>query len=68
MPESGIPGAEVLTESRVVAMWQDYLPRGHKLVTEDGAPLQIIYPGRPNGDRGADFLDAVIDTGTPERE
>jgi hypothetical protein len=54
---------KVLTESRVVEMWQDCLLRGYKPVTEDGVKLKIIYPGRLNGDRGADFLDAVIDTG-----
>lgn len=64
MPNVREPDTEqVLTESRVVAMWQDCLLRGYRPVTEDGTPLKIIYPGRPNSDRGADFLDAVIDTG-----
>ena len=31
-----------------------------ELITERGKPLKIIYPGRINDDRGADFRDAVI--------
>ena len=33
-----------------------------ELNTERGEPLKIIYPGRINDDRGADFRDAVIAT------
>ena len=33
-----------------------------ELITERGKPLKIIYPGRINDDRGADFRDAVIAT------
>ena len=36
---------------------------GAKLTTKNGKPLKIIYPGRINDDRGADFRDAVIATG-----
>ncbi len=32
------------------------------LVTEDGEPVRVIYPGRINDDRGADLRDAVIET------
>ncbi len=34
-----------------------------RLVTEDGRWIEIIYPGRLNDGRGADFRDAVILTG-----
>jgi hypothetical protein len=30
------------------------------LVTEDGQPLQIVFPGEPNSDQGPDFRDARI--------
>ena len=33
------------------------------MVTEEGERLKIIYPGRVNDDRGADFRDAVIAAG-----
>lgn len=50
-------------ESRVVRIWQDYLPGRSDLVTEDDGPVKVVYPGRPNDDRGADLRDAVIVTG-----
>jgi len=50
-------------ESRVVKIWRDQLPGRADLVTEEGEPVRIVYPGRLNGDRGADYRDAVIATG-----
>jgi len=32
-------------------------------VAEADEPVKIVYPGRPNDDRGADLRDAVISTG-----
>ena len=52
-----------LPESLVVKIWQHQLLDRNDLATEDGEPIKIIYPGRINDDRGADLLDAVIDTG-----
>jgi len=49
-------------ESRVVEIWRDRLPGRTDLVTEDNEPVRIVYPGRLNGDRGADYRDAVIAT------
>lgn len=49
-------------ESRVVKMWRDRLPGRTDLVTEDDEPVRIVYPGRLNDDRGADYRDAVIAT------
>ena len=43
-------------------MWRYQLLDGTKLVTEEGEPIEIIYPGRVNDDQGADFRDAVIAT------
>ncbi len=51
-----------LRESQIVQIWQRQLFDRTGLVTEDGRPLEIIYPGRINDDRGADFRDAVITT------
>lgn len=54
--------AGAFPESQVVAIWQNRLPGRTDLVTEEGEPIKIIYPGRINDDRGADLLDAVITT------
>jgi len=43
-------------------MWQRQLLSGAELVTEAGEPIKIIYPGRINDGRGADFRDAVMVT------
>ena len=49
-------------ESLIIKIWQHLLLDGTELVTEGGEPIKIIYPGRTNDDRGADFRDAVIAT------
>jgi hypothetical protein len=54
--------ATAIPERWVVEIWQKRLPGRTDLVTEDGEPLEIIYPGRINDGRGADLLDAVIAT------
>ncbi len=53
----------VITESQVVKIWQEFLPGQTDLETEEGGTVRIVYPGRPNDDRGADWRDAVIETG-----
>ena len=52
-----------LAESQLIKVWQHQLLDRAGLVTEDGAPLAVVYPGRLNDERGADFRDAVITTG-----
>jgi len=52
-----------LPESRVVKIWQECLPGRKDLFTEDKKSIEVVYPGRPNDDRGADFRDAVIAAG-----
>ena len=49
-------------ESQIVKIWQHLLLDRTELITEGGEPIKIIYPGRVNDDRGADFRDAVIVT------
>lgn len=65
MKESAAAGCLVrdrgLPEERVVEMWRQ-LPGRDGLVTEEGEPVRIVYPGRRNDGRGADLIDAVIDT------
>ncbi len=50
------------SERQIVKIWQQLSLSGTELNTERGEPLKIIYPGRINDDRGADFRDAVIAT------
>ncbi len=50
-------------ESLVVKIWQDCLAGRTDLVTEEDGPIEVVYPGRPNDDRGADLCDAIIATG-----
>jgi hypothetical protein len=50
-----------LPERVVVKIWEKLKDRAG-LTTAGGEPIRIIYPGRKNDDRGADFRDAVIDT------
>jgi hypothetical protein len=51
-----------LPEKRVVKIWQDCLPGRTDLYTEEDGPIEVVYPGRLNDDRGADFCDAIIAT------
>jgi len=51
-----------LPEREIIKVWQHLLLNRTELVTEEGERLKIIYPGRVNDDRGADFRDAVIAT------
>jgi len=44
-----------------VEMWQQLMDKA-ELTTVGGEPVKIIYPGRKNDYRGADFRDAVIAT------
>ena len=53
---------ENLSESQLIKIWQDQLLDRDGLATEDGEPVEIIYPGRLNDEQGADFRDAVIAT------
>ena len=50
-------------ESRVMEIWQGSIQARTDLFTEGNEPVKIVYPGRPNDDRGADLRDAVIATG-----
>jgi len=53
----------IFPESRVVRIWQDCLVGRTDLVTAEEGPVEIVYPGRPNDDRGADLKDCVIAVG-----
>jgi hypothetical protein len=50
-----------IPERVVVERWQQLMDRAD-LTTTDGELIRIVYPGRRNDGRGADFRDAVIAT------
>jgi len=50
----------ITSEKQLVEIWQHRFQWRTDLATEDGNIARIIYPGRPNDDRGADLRDAVI--------
>ncbi len=52
-----------LTERRVLEIWQGSLQGRTDLKTVENEPIRVVYPGRLNDDRGADFKDAIINTG-----
>jgi hypothetical protein len=47
-------------ESEVVALWQKAILSRRLFVDLEGGLVQVVYPGRPNDARGADFRDALI--------
>jgi hypothetical protein len=51
-----------LKEKDVVGIWQHLLQNENMLLTEAGEAVKVLYPGRLNDDRGADYRDAVIAT------
>lgn len=55
-------GMPAITEKQVLGIWQDILRGGADLKTVDNESVRVIYPGRRNDDRGADFKDAIITT------
>jgi hypothetical protein len=55
-----------LTEALVVEMWKRCIGFRRTFVDIQGQEIEVIYPGRPNDSRGADFKDAVIKYGGRE--
>ncbi|MGD0781007.1 MAG: DUF2851 family protein [Dehalococcoidales bacterium] len=53
----------VVTEKQVLEIWQGSLQGRLDLKTVENEPVRVVYPGRRNDDRGADFRDAIINTG-----
>ncbi|MGD1119112.1 MAG: DUF2851 family protein [Dehalococcoidales bacterium] len=51
-----------LLEKQVLETWQNSLQGRRDLVTAANESIEVVYPGRPNDDRGADFRDAVVAT------
>ena len=51
-----------LSESQITRIWQHLLLDKTELTAEGSEPIKVVYPGRINDDRGADFRNAVIAT------
>ena len=58
--KKGVGQLTAIPESLLVDIWQHQLAGRVDMLTAEGEPVKIIYPGRLNTDRGADLLDAVI--------
>ncbi len=54
-------------EDAVARLWSRAHTLSHGLRTEQGTPFRVIYPGRPGGPAGPDFVDSVIETPGGER-
>jgi hypothetical protein len=50
-----------LSEKQAALIWQQAV--GKELPSTQDEPLNVVYPGRINGDNGPDFRDAVIGDG-----
>src|SRR5688572_29190221 len=61
------PAGDPLTEAELSWIWggQRFPPEALQAV--DGRPLRILYPGRPGGGAGPDYLDAVFELGGEQR-
>jgi len=46
------------SEKQVALIWQQVV--GKELISTEGEPIEVIYPGRANGGTGPDYRDAVI--------
>ncbi len=51
-----------IMESLLARVWQSQILRDKELVTVGAEHLQVIYPGRTNGEGGPDFHHAIIAT------
>ena len=58
---------EPVREDAVARLWSRAHNLPHGLRTEQGAPFRVVYPGRPGGPAGPDFVDSVIETPGGER-
>lgn len=52
-----------LTEVEVSDLWQHVVKDNTSLSTVDDQIVQVVYPGRPSDEPGADFKDAVLSIG-----
>jgi hypothetical protein len=55
-----------VSEKHLYHWWKGQQVRAERLVTNTGQRLQVVYPGRTNGDSGPDFRGAIIATETGE--
>ena len=63
-PDASAPNRihERPSERVLCALWQRAHTLSEGLITEDGRPFRVVYPGRANPREGPDFRDAIITT------
>ena len=61
-PDASAPSRihERPSERALSALWQRSHTLSQGLITEDGRPFRVVYPGRANPRAGPDFRDAII--------
>jgi len=52
--------ARQMSEAWLSRIWQSQLLSAHGLITSDGQPVKVVYPGRRNREAGPDFYGAII--------
>ena len=60
-------GYRPVGEHAVARLWSRAHMLPHGLKTEQGTPFRVVYPGRPGGPAGPDFVDSIIETPGGER-
>ena len=60
MAESREPARRAADEDDLCRLWAAQALPASALVTTDGEPLQVIYPGRRSGAGGPDFRGAIL--------
>jgi len=58
--------AKPLSEAWLSRVWQSQLVSAHGLITSEGQPVQVVYPGRRNREAGPDFSGAIISLNSAE--
>ncbi|MCH7996197.1 MAG: DUF2851 family protein, partial [Chloroflexi bacterium] len=49
-----------IDERLLARIWRGQWIEASRLETTDGRRLQVVFPGRANGDSGPDFLGAIV--------
>jgi hypothetical protein len=59
-PAGAVPPPPRLTEGQLSALWRGQRFPAGALVTRQGVPVRVIFPGRPGRGAGPDFRGALI--------
>ncbi len=57
-----------IKEKQIVNLWKEQVSRQQTFTDAEGKNLEVVYPGRLNDGRGADFRDAMIKSSGCEKK